>query len=106
MDKKLDRLAKQNAPMPAGLPAYKQSYYIASRGLYQQYAKGEISLAQARLEKKEVLKVYEEGQLEWDYFLKLHEVLAKLQELRKEDFNSVLEFEILELIESLLHTKE
>lgn len=106
MDKKLDRLAKENAPMPAGLPSYKQCYYIASRGLYQQYAKGEISLAQARLEKKEVLKAYEEGQLEWNYFLKLHEVLERLQELQKEGFNSVLEFEILRLIDTLLHAKE
>lgn len=103
MDKKLDRLAKENAPMPVGLPSYQQCYYIASRGLYQQYAKSEISLQQARIEKKEIIKAYKEGEAEWQYFLKLHEVLDKLKALKEEGFDSVLEFEILELIEGLLH---
>nr|WP_307991583.1 hypothetical protein [uncultured Niameybacter sp.] len=102
MDKELDRLAKENAPLPAGLPAFKQSYYIAARGLYQQYAKGEITLERARTEKKELLKAYSEGEWEWNYFLKLHELKGHLEKLEKDGFNSVLEFEILDMIHDLL----
>ena len=59
--KKLDQLAKQNEAMPKALAAYEQAYYITSRGLYQQYAKGSLSLHQAREEKAEALKAYERG---------------------------------------------
>ncbi|MEG0952626.1 MAG: hypothetical protein RSE96_11935, partial [Niameybacter sp.] len=95
-------LAKENAPLPIGLPAYKQCYYISARGLYQQYAKGEITLERARLEKKELLSAYKEGEWEWSYFLKLHELKGHLQQLSQDSFNSVLEYEILEMIETLL----
>lgn len=101
--KELDKLAKNAAPMPKGLASYEQCYYIASRGLYEQYAQGVITLAQAREEKKEVLRAYEEGQWEWNYFMELHGVLNKLQRLQQEGFDSVLEFEILEQIDQLLH---
>lgn len=101
--KELDKIAKKGLEMPKGLASYEQSYYIASRGLYMQYAKGEITVAQAREEKKEVLKAYEEGKWEWNYFMQLHRVLEQLKTLKEEGFNSVLEFEILETIDALLH---
>lgn len=49
--KQLDRLSKAGEELPQGLASYKQSYYIASRGLYKQYERGEVDLAKARLEK-------------------------------------------------------
>lgn len=100
--KQLDKMAKLGETMPQGLASYKQSYYIASRGLYRQFEREEIDLPQARSEKAELMEAYKEGEWEWNYFLKLHEILDKLQQLAKEGFNSVVEFEILELIEELL----
>lgn len=95
-------MAKSGEELPQGLTSYKQSYCIASRGLYKQYERGEIDLTRARIEKAEFMEVYKEGEWEWEYFLKLHPILDKLQQLAKESFNSVIEFEILELIEKLL----
>lgn len=102
MDKELDRLAKENAPMPEGLPLYKQAYYIASRGLYHQYEKGEITLQQARSEKKQVIKNYEAGEAEWDCIIQLHDLWYQLKQLQEQGFDSVLEFEIMAKIEKLL----
>ncbi len=100
--KELDRLAKENAPMPNGLAMHEQCYYISSRGLYQQYAAKAISLSQAKLEKKQVIEQYQKGQEQWQLFIGLFEVQNKLQQLKEEEFNSVLEFEILECINQLL----
>lgn len=100
--KQLDKLAKAGEELPQGLASYKQSYCIASRGLYKQYERGEIDLTRARIEKAELMEAYKEGEWEWEYFLKLHPILDKLQQLAKEGSNSVVEFEILELIEKLL----
>lgn len=100
--KQLDRVAKASEELPQGLASYKQNYFIASRGLYKQYERGEVDLERARLEKAELMEAYKEGEWEWNYFLKLHEIMDKLQQLAKEGFNSVVEFEILELIEKLL----
>lgn len=95
-------MAKSGKELPQGLASYKQSYCITPRGIYKQYETGEIDLTKARLEKAELMKAYKEGEWEWEYFLKLHQILDKLQQLAKEGFNSVIEFEILELIEKLL----
>ena len=100
--KQLDKLAKAGEELPQGLASYKQSYYIASRGLYKQYERGEIDLTRARKEKAELIEAYKEGEWEWEYFLKVHEIMDKLQQLAKEGFNSVIEVEVLELIEELL----
>lgn len=100
--KQLDKLAKERAPMPSGLPMHEQCYYIASRGLYEQYANQTITLENAKKEKKEVIKQYEEGKYQWELFMGMHEIEEKLSQLRKDGFNSVLEFEILELLEKLL----
>ena len=100
--KQLDRLAKAGEELPEGLASYKQNYFIASRGLYKQYERGEVDLERARLEKAELMEAYKEGEWEWNYFLQLHEIMDKLQQLAKDGFNSVVEFEILELIEKLL----
>lgn len=100
--KQLDKLAKERAPMPSGLPMHEQCYYIASRGLYEQYANQTITLEKAKKEKKEVIKQYEEGKYQWELFMGMHEIEEKLSQLKKDGFNSVLEFEILELLEKLL----
>ncbi len=100
--KDLDRLAKENAPMPSGLAMHEQCYYISSRGLYQQYAAKAISLSQAKLEKKQVIEQYQKGQQQWELFIGLFELQSKLTQLKEEEFNSVLEFEILEHINQLL----
>lgn len=100
--KQLDRMAKAGETMPQGLTSYKQSYYIASRGLYKQYERGEVDLPKARSEKAELMEAYKEGEWEWEYFLKLHDIMDKLQQLAKDGFNSVVEFEVLELVEKLL----
>ena len=73
--KELDKIAKKGLEMPKGLASYEQSYY----------------------------KAYEEGKWEWNYFMQLHSVLEQLKTLKEEGFNSVLEFEILETINALLH---
>ncbi len=100
--KELDKLAKENAPMPKGLAMYEQCYYISSRGLYQQYATRAISLSQAKVEKKQVVEAYERGRGEWQLFMGLFELQDKLKQLKEEEFNTKLEFEILEMINSIL----
>lgn len=100
--KELDKMAKQGLEMPSSLNIYEQAYYIASRGLYQQYAKGEITLTQARVEKEQVIKAYEEGQSEMEYFMQLHQVWDKLKQLKEEGFDTVLEMEILEVLDRIL----
>lgn len=100
--KELDRLAKENAPMPNGLAIHEQCYYISSRGLYQQYAAKTISLSQAKLEKKQVIEQYQNSEQQWQLFIGLFELQNKLKQLKKEEFNSVLEFEILEQINKLI----
>lgn len=100
--KELDRLAKENAPMPSGLAIHEQCYYISSRGLYQQYAAKAISLSQAKLEKKQVIEQYQNSERQWELFIGLFELQNKLKQLKKEEFNSVLEFEILEQINKLI----
>lgn len=100
--KQLDKLAKKQEEMPHGLNGYEQSYYIAARGLYWQYAQGQITLAQARKEKELVVKTYEEGEKEFEYFLKLHGVREQLAQLKQVGFDTILEFEILENLEKLL----
>ena len=100
--KQLDKLAKEKAPMPNGLPMYKQCYYIASRGLYEQYENKTITLAEAKKEKEEVIKQYEAGKYQWELFMGMYEIEEKLSQLKQEGFNSALEFEILELLEKLL----
>ncbi len=100
--KELDRLAKENKPMPECLAMYEQCYYIASRGLYRQYDSGAITLEQAKLEKSQLVKQYQEGQKQWQLFISLYEIQDKLQALQKDGFNTALELEILELIENML----
>lgn len=100
--KELDKMAKQGLELPANLKGYEQAYYIASRGLYQQYEKKEITLEQARQEKEKVTKLYHEGLCEFEYFMQLHQVWDKLKQLKKEGFNSVVEFEILGLLDKIL----
>ncbi len=100
--KTLDRLAKQQEKMPQGLKAYEQAYYIASRGLYQQYQTHVISLEQAREEKQNVIANYKAGEEEWHYFTTLHTIHHQLMLLKQQGFDSVLEYEILEVLERLL----
>lgn len=100
--KQLDKLAKEKAPMPNGLPMYEQCYYIASRGLYEQYDKKVITLEEAKREKKEVLKAYEVEKAQWQLFLGMHEIADKLKQLKEDGFNTHLELEVLDLIERFL----
>lgn len=100
--KQLDKLAKEKAPMPNGLALHEQCYYIASRGLYEQYANKVITLEEAKREKEEVIKQYEIGQYQWQLFMGMHDIEAKLSGLKQDPFNTSLEIEILELVEKLL----
>lgn len=102
MLKELDKLAKSGAPMPMGLTMHEQCYYISSRGLYEQYRQGSITLESAKKEKEEVLKQYKLGAYQWELFLKLHTVEEKLKALRHDPFNTVLEIEISEILDKLL----
>lgn len=100
--KQLDKLAKEKAPMPSGLPMHEQCYYIASRGLYEQYEKQIISLEEAKREKQEVINAYQLGKDQWQLFVGMHEVADKLKQLKQDGFNTALEIEVLELIEKIL----
>lgn len=100
--KELDRLAKENKPMPERLRMYEQCYYIASRGLYQQYAAKQITLEQAKLEKQSVVRQYNEGKAQWELFINLYEIQDKLQQLIQSGFDTALEIEVTELIEKTL----
>lgn len=100
--KELDRLAKENLPMPNNLTMYEQCYYISSRGLYQQYADKKITLVQARAEKAQVVEQYKLGEAQWELFAKLFTLQDKLVALKQDGFNSHLEFEILEAIDDVL----
>lgn len=100
--KELDRLAKENKPMPERLAMYEQCYYIASRGLYRQYDAKHITLEQAKAEKRHVVEQYQEGKMQWELFINLYEIQDKLQALKKQGFNTALEMEILELIDKTL----
>ncbi|MGL6173184.1 MAG: hypothetical protein ACRC1P_01045 [Cellulosilyticaceae bacterium] len=100
--KELDKLAKKRLEMPSSLNIYEQAYYIAARGLYQQYDKGEITLEQARAEKEQIMKAYQKGEQEAEYFKQLHQVWGKLNQLKEEKFNTVIELEVLEILENIL----
>ncbi len=50
--KTLDRLAKANAPLGAGVTLFERWYYIALRGLYAQYKISDVSLEQAEHDKE------------------------------------------------------
>lgn len=50
--KTLDRLAKANASLGAGVTLFERWYYIALRGLYAQYKTGDVSLEQAKHDKE------------------------------------------------------
>ena len=100
--RELDLKAKHNEPMPQCLAMYEQCYYITSRSLYQQYATGHISLSQAKEEKAQAIKLYEEGKAQHELFMGLFEIEDKLKQLKADGFNSVVEWEILELIDKKL----
>lgn len=100
--KQLDIKAQQDETMPAMLNAYEQAYYIACRGLYQQYADKKITLAQARGEKDMVLREYKQQKRQFDFCLKLYSIANKLQELKQTGFNSAIEWEVLEEIEKVI----
>ncbi|MGL4345025.1 MAG: hypothetical protein ACRCTE_07505 [Cellulosilyticaceae bacterium] len=100
--KTLDKSAKKGLALPTDLKGYEQAYYIASRGLYEQYARQEITLEQARAEKEHVIRAYQEGEMEWQYFMSLHQVLDKLNQLKTEGFDTVLEYEIQDILDQIL----
>lgn len=100
--KQLDKLAKEKAPMPNGLPMHEQCYYIASRGLYEQYEKKVITLEEAKREKQEVVRTYQLAKEQWQLFVGIHDIADKLKELKQDPFNTGLELEVLELIDNLL----
>lgn len=100
--KELDQLAKKGAPMPEGLPMHEQCYYISSRGLYAQYQAQHLTLEDAKKEKIEILKQYELGKEQWAFFLKLYEIEDKLKALKQDPFNTVVELEVHEMLETLL----
>lgn len=102
--RELDQLAKHNEPMPRSLAMHEQAYYITTRGLYQQYATGSIKLAQAKEEKAQAIKLYEEGKMQHELFMGLFEIEDKLRELKKDGFNTALEIEVLELLDKYLAT--
>ncbi|MDF2530859.1 MAG: hypothetical protein K0Q65_440 [Clostridia bacterium] len=99
----MDTTASNNECMPECLAGFEQAYYISARGLYQQYAAGHITLEQARQEKALALKKYQDGKREWNYFMEIHALQEKLVELKKQGFNSVSEWEILETLDKMLH---
>lgn len=100
--KQLDKLAKEKAPMPSGLPLHEQCYYIASRGLYAQYDQKIITLEEAKREKQHVIEQFNLEKGQWELFVGIHEVADKLKRLQKDPFNTALELEVLELIDQLL----
>ena len=100
--KELDRKAKINEPLPRCLAGYEQAYYLASRSLYKQYEDKLISLEQARYEKEKILEQYHDGKKQHELFMSLFEIEDKLKKLKAEGFNSVLEREILALLEEVL----
>lgn len=96
--KELDQLAKNNEPMPHSLAAYEQAYYQASRYLYRQFFDDKLDLMQCRNEKKKIIEQYNLGKRSWEYFMSLTVIQDKLKKLQEQGFDSVLEWEILELI--------
>lgn len=100
--KQLDKLAKDNAPMPQGIPMHAQCYFISARGLYQQYSMKVINLETAKKEKEAIKKQYELGQAQWELFLKLPEIEDKLRSLKEDPFNTALELEIHDLLQGFL----
>lgn len=94
---KLDLLAKNNEPSPKGLKPHERCYYIASRGIYSQYARGEINLSQAKAEKAEVIKLYkgyQVNEIEIEKEVIKEVVVEKVMPLNKKQ---VVEVVILEL---------
>ena len=102
--KELDQLAKNNEPMPHCLAAYEQAYYQASRYLYQQFFEGKLDLMQCRDEKQKIIEQYNLGKGSWEYFMSLTVLQDKLKKLQEQGFDSVLEWEILELINNKFKT--
>lgn len=100
--KELDRKAKINEPLPRCLAGYEQAYYLASRTLYKQYEAKLITLDQARREKELIIEQYQEGKKEHELFTSLFEIEDKLKKLKEQGFNTVLEWEILKILEEKL----
>lgn len=76
---------------------------IASRYLYRQFDAKAITVEQGRMEKETIRKQYEENKEIYEYMVQLYDVKDSLQKLKEQGFNSVLEWDILEQIEKILH---
>lgn len=98
--KYLDGLARENNSMPV-LNWHEQAYFISSRGLYQQFDDKKITVDQARKEKAAVIRAYEENEVVQEFVLRAYALREKLKRLREEEFNSVLEAEIMRDIDNM-----
>lgn len=100
--KELDIKAKENEVISYALPNYQMAYYQASRYLYKAYEIGYLTLEECKKEKAEIIKRYEEDKVLYDLFLKLIPIQKKLEKLKAQGFNTILEWEILEDINEFL----
>lgn len=101
--KELDTKAKLNEPLPKCLYVYEQTYFISCRSLYQQYADKKITLEQAREEKQLILEQYYEHKKQFDFLFSIYRIADKLEQLKEQGFNSVLEWEILEEFNNVIN---
>ena len=81
--KELDSRAQKNEPMPMYLPLHEQAYYIAVRGLYQQFADKKITKEQAMKEKELVLEECLKLGESFGLLLELLPIRDSLKELAK-----------------------
>lgn len=99
--KELDKLAYEGKEMPSTLASYEQAYYQAARYLYICFFNNQLNLQQCRAEKEKLVRVYYEGKKQWEFFLSLNVIGAKLEKLKQQGFNSSLEWEVLEDINNI-----
>lgn len=101
-NKELDKIAKNNEPMPKCLEFYEQAYYQASRHLYRQHEAGTITVQQAREEKLLIIEKHAEAERMFSFMRSLYGIAEKLEKLKETGFDSVLEWEILDDFEKAI----
>lgn len=84
--KELERLAADNAPLPQGLDAPEQLYFLQLRILHREFKAG-MSKEQCAKEKREILKTFESNkfydELLQENFYKYNRLSHHLIEVRK-----------------------
>ena len=100
--KSLDLLARTGEPMPKYLEEYEENYFLGARYLYRLFEAKVMTLDECKREKQILINRYNQNKESWEYMLSLYKIKDSLIQLKEQGFNSVLEWEVLEVIDKAL----